>query len=48
MSKIADSHLETDKLATFFAETIMRDTVINMLGNEVAEPLMKVGVEQKS
>lgn len=48
VSKLADIHVDEDKIANFFAEGIMNNTVRRMLRDDVAEPLLSVADSEKS
>ena len=48
VSKLADNHVDDERLANFFAEDVMRDTVIRMLREDVAQPLLTVADTEKN
>ena len=45
---MADIHVDEDRIANFFAEGIMNNTVRRMLRDDVAEPLLSVADSEKS
>ena len=47
VSKMTDSIVELDDFASKLAESVMRDTVLNMLQIDVAEPLLTVAATEK-
>ena len=47
VSKIADSHVDSDRLSNFFAENIMRQTVGKMLSEDVIRPILTVADTEK-
>ena len=48
VSKIADRQIDSDKVANYLAEGILKNTVLRMLTNEVAEPLTTIAENEKS
>ena len=48
VSKMVDIHVDEDRIANFFAEGIMNNTVRRMLRDDVAQPLLTVADSEKS
>ena len=47
VSKLADQHVEKDKIANSIAEEVFRETVMTMLHRDIIEPSLTVAAHEK-